>query len=498
MPASGRLLVVARPMLRAHRTRNWPVGCGTVWWRPGPGGRGGVLALPGAVAMAWARPVHWPPAQRPALRSAERAGLREAPDAAQPGGGVVRPGVRRQRRPLFRWLALVGLAALGLGIAGWAASQDDRPLNLYVVHDDGDGTCEVEAPRPGTDRWLHAVVGCPADRDTRTGSRVAGWEVSYWPFKGDIYDADGRGTAADVVVAWLAVGGLLLLVGGVLGGGAGRVARRRTPGTPVIPVHRQVRDEVVSLQKDLVVRSAEDEGPGRPPACASLAEAAERQACPGSRRAVRPGPDVRSVPWWRVPGLQRISQLRGALGAGSGAAVPLTLWALWSDVAGAAPLVLGVLNAAAALLAAFRAYVGGGIRVARMLARAARAPVPVPRRYVLLPGDSPEDALLLLFAAHGSADDPPEEFLVLVAPRTSVDKETKARIPIGLPAPTGEAQLHGWVDADPIVVPWIDGRPYWPLCPLTPLSREDDDPLLRRLHALADWGRPGAPHRTDG
>jgi hypothetical protein len=31
-----------------------------------------------------------------------------------------------------------------------------------------------------------------------------------------------------------------------------------------------------------------------------------------------------------------------------------------------------------------------------------------------------------------------------------------------MPTQVGIADLRGWVDDGPIVVPWIDGRPLWP------------------------------------
>ncbi|SFY34931.1 hypothetical protein OH786_18665 [Streptomyces atratus] len=35
----------------------------------------------------------------------------------------------------------------------------------------------------------------------------------------------------------------------------------------------------------------------------------------------------------------------------------------------------------------------------------------------------------------------------------------------GLPAPAGTAELRGWLDEEPVVVAWIEGRPYWPQDP---------------------------------
>ncbi|MGW7712003.1 hypothetical protein [Streptomyces sp. NPDC054771] len=50
----------------------------------------------------------------------------------------------------------------------------------------------------------------------------------------------------------------------------------------------------------------------------------------------------------------------------------------------------------------------------------------------------------------------------LRGPATAKPRGTGA-VRTGLPAPTGTVELRGWPDGLPVVVAWIEGRPYWPL-----------------------------------
>ncbi|MET9655680.1 hypothetical protein [Streptomyces sp. NPDC006510] len=47
----------------------------------------------------------------------------------------------------------------------------------------------------------------------------------------------------------------------------------------------------------------------------------------------------------------------------------------------------------------------------------------------------------------------------------------------GLPAPTGIAELRGWLDTEAVVVARIDGRPYWPQDPFQDIDPSDPDAL---------------------
>ncbi|MFI8191670.1 hypothetical protein ACIF8T_23130 [Streptomyces sp. NPDC085946] len=114
--------------------------------------------------------------------------------------------------------------------------------------------------------------------------------------------------------------------------------------------------------------------------------------------------------------------------------------------------------------------------------RAARAPVLVSRRHVVLPGldDGP---VLVLFSAHGGLDDVPEG-CIEVNPPGGPGRPWK-----GMPSPVGSLELRGRPDDAPTVVPLAGGRPLWPRRPYERL--DPDDPQDRDyLAALTGQGQP--------
>ncbi|MBQ0983038.1 hypothetical protein KBZ10_00475 [Streptomyces sp. F63] len=56
----------------------------------------------------------------------------------------------------------------------------------------------------------------------------------------------------------------------------------------------------------------------------------------------------------------------------------------------------------------------------------------------------------------------------------------------------GEAELRGWLDRPPLVVPWIDDRPLWPQHPYEELSAHDPESraLPARLTASVSSSGP--------
>jgi hypothetical protein len=136
------------------------------------------------------------------------------------------------------------------------------------------------------------------------------------------------------------------------------------------------------------------------------------------------------------------------------------------------------------------------VRRAGALARAAQSPFTRTRRYVVAPGQSRKDVVLLLFPPGSEARAVPEAALQLATGRL-------ARRRFGFPAgPAGEVELRADPDHPQDVVPFFDGRPVWPLSLLGRLQTVDpDDPdvaaFLRRFAAssgsaaIVDGEAPG-------
>lgn len=141
---------------------------------------------------------------------------------------------------------------------------------------------------------------------------------------------------------------------------------------------------------------------------AAMAEAARRQAIADEDgTAPRREPDIRAVPWWRVPALLEISYVwPTVVNAAFAIAMVLTWWVLAKDQDVLVPLILAALSGFNALRFG-RRMITQGMPGAKALVQAARAPVPEPKRYVLLPGLD-DGLVLVLFVAHGSPEDLPE------------------------------------------------------------------------------------------
>ncbi|MGW3413132.1 hypothetical protein [Streptomyces sp. NPDC000888] len=188
---------------------------------------------------------------------------------------------------------------------------------------------------------------------------------------------------------------------------------------------------------------------------AALAEAARCQVIADEDgTAPRHEPDIRAVPWWRVPALLEISHVWStAFNAAFAIAMVLMWWLLGKDRDVLVPLILAALSGFNALR--FGRRMIHGIPGVKALAQAARAPVSVPKRYVLLPGLD-DGLVLVLFAAHGGPDDLPEAAMEVNPPGTAKDPRR------GMPPVVGTVDLRGWLNAGPTAVPWLDDRPLWP------------------------------------
>ncbi|MET9671910.1 hypothetical protein ABZY68_02280 [Streptomyces sp. NPDC006482] len=221
--------------------------------------------------------------------------------------------------------------------------------------------------------------------------------------------------------------------------------------------------------------SLDETGTAPSPTYALLAAEAGREAV-APARAHRPEADVRAVPWWRVGSLRRTSGLTEVLIWGVVCAAAGALTATGPDGGfGIAVYTVGVLTLGALLVSGYRLLTTGR-HAARRLARAATAPAPATRRYVLLRGPAGGRPTLFLFPDGERPDDLPDGLLML--PPTGA-----------LPsAPTGSVELHGWLDRAesglPVVVPWVEGRPLWPAEPLWEAGGPDFEGQL-------EWLAPG-------
>ncbi|MEU7511340.1 hypothetical protein AB0B13_04950 [Streptomyces sp. NPDC042898] len=461
-PGSGEVWPLKVVAVRQRYELVRPGPDGVLWWCGDPN-LGGVIAPPGGGELIWAKPVRGRAARRRIVARAEQEGLlsRPVPRSPQPAPEHVapRPKPTRRRRGVWRWVALVAAVALGLAVYGAEQSLDDPQVDLTILSRQDGNACTVSWKDPFDGTARTGPYQCHPEQQ-HLGDWDTGFVVSYGPWKGDLYNAEWEGTPVDQVTDWLGGLGALGLLVGLVGGGVSRWRRRAVAPVPYADPY---------ADPDAAARVRLDKARTGPvPTYARLAAHAGRQAVAqtGTRR--RPEADVRAVPWWRVRGLRRVSALEellvaavGCAGAGLG---------VWLDV-GIPAYVIGVLMAGTLLRACFRLLTTGR-PVALLLARAATAPVPVVRRYALLYDPRGGTPVLVVFPAHGGPDDRPEGLIPLAPPGTS------NRPRLGLPsAPTGSVELRGWLDrADnglPIVVPWIEGRPLWPVEPYAEAGGSD-------------------------
>ncbi|MFI5758094.1 hypothetical protein [Streptomyces sp. NPDC051569] len=470
-PDSGALLPLTVLAVQQRFPLVRPGLSGVLWWCGDPR-NGGVVSPPGGGELIWAKPVRGRRGRLRLVRLAEAKGLsqRTAPRQPQPSSAPVPFGLPLpvqkpiRRWGLFRWLVLLGAAALALGIAGDHASDMDPQIDLAVLSEQPDGTCQVRWTDPWSGAKREGPFHCDPDRDPLLYDWWTGFVVSYGPWKGDLYDAEWRGTVANDANIWASDGGRALVVVGLAGGGISRWRRRGAD--EAAPTADLVRRPVpVSL-----VKASDAEAPVTL-AFAALATEARRRHIPQTLRPgrlYRPERDIREVPWWRVRTLRNASYLTGTVANLGLAALFGALY--WVRPGGDTLKYVGVTGfALAAGLYSLHRLLTRGLPTARKLARAALAPVPVPKRYVLLHDPHGGGPVLLFFSAHGGDDDLPEAVLPVNSPGPA------KRPWIGLPtAATGEAELRGWLDNDPVlVVAWIEGRALWPQEPYREINPRD-------------------------
>ncbi|MFZ4299631.1 hypothetical protein ACOZE3_17170 [Streptomyces cinereoruber] len=471
----------------------WPLTVVAVRWRqdaaePGPNGvlrwcgdprTGGVLAHPDSGKLFWAKSVRGGAARRRVVRRAEARGLPApmvpfvAPTGPRPAGGGAAPPPRPRRRGRWRWLVLASVLVLAavVALSPDTMSGDNPQIELTVLSEEPDGSCEVRWTDPWDGRERTGPFACDPTRDPLLADWESAFVMSDGFWKGELYYwADGalHGPRAWGVLDGFGVGGTLVLLTGLVGGAVSLWLRRR-PSGPV----RVSFPAPAAVVPPAVARPV--------PTYERLAALAGHQPVPGPRR---PEADVRSVPWWRVRTLRRVAGVPSVLGAlGVCASMGGLALSGRDDFNPAQVYVTGALGAAAFLFHGFRLLTSGR-PTALLLARAATAPVPVVRRYALL-HDPHGGPVLVLFPAHGGPDDLPEAVLPLTPPGTL--RKPRLGLP---PAPTGTVELRGWLDrADdgrPIVVAWIGDRPLWPTDPYGEAGTAEAASLLDRLAPLIE------------
>lgn len=473
---------------------------GVLWWCGDPRA-GGVLAPPGGTELIRAKPVRGRRARSLVARPQVK-GLLTRPDPPQPqaappeesghpvdAGPAVdtEPAVETKRRPwwrgTFRWLLLVGFLMMALATSWSVAADDDPQVDLTWISERADGGCNVRWTDPFDGRArtgafpCHGYTGRPGDWDT-------GFVVSYGPFRGDLYDAELRGTAAYSTTDGVGLGGLALAAVGLVGGTI-RVVRARRLRTQVLPLPLPLQGPTIAGQGQAPVAAPEDAGAASPPMPLSYATFADEAASQARLRGAAPvKPATTGLPrpgeplaWWRAPALRSIAGISTPLLPLAHAGAVAVLLLTGSGEVSNGLTVVAALIGCLGLVMVWRAVVSG-IPRARLLAAAATAPGPRTRRYVLLHDGRVDGPTLVLFAAEeapvtGVADSAvegpdrrprsspgsdalPEGLLPLLPPGPRKDPWA------GLPAPTGTVELRGWIGGQPLAVAWIDGHPYWP------------------------------------
>ncbi|MEV7670945.1 hypothetical protein [Streptomyces sp. NPDC088752] len=491
-PATGALWPLTVVAVRWRQDAARPGPDGVLWWCGDPR-TGGVLTRPHSGELFWAKPVRGGGARRRVVGRAEERGLPTAvvPAGPRPAAGPqstagpqsatgpepaagpqstagpqsdsagTAPPAKPRRPGRWRWLVLASVLVLAPAVPWGLASVDDPQIDLTVLSEEPGGACVVRWKDPWDGREHTGPFRCDPDRDPLLAKWETAFVVSYGPWKGELYGWVGdepHGSPAQDVTAALATGGALGLLVGLVGGGVS--LRRRGRGGPV-----------------RVPAAATPVGTAPAPTYERLAALAGRQPAPGVRG---PEADVRSAPWWRVRGLRRISGLSEVLVTTGCCAFAGGLLLL--PLEGFERVSLFGLGGVSLLLLAlwtFR-FLTGGAGAARLLARAATAPVPVVRRYALLHDPRDDAPVLVLFPAHGGPEDLPEAVLPLVPP--GPQKKPRLGLP---PSPTGTAELRGWLDrtddGQPVVVAWIDDRPLWPAGPYRETGTTEATSLLTRL-----------------
>ncbi|BAU84373.1 hypothetical protein SLA_3464 [Streptomyces laurentii] len=481
-PATGSAFPLVIRTIQQRYDLAQPDASGVMWWCGDPL-RGGVLSQPGGGSLVWTAPVRGARARRLTVGWATEGGLLGRPVPVQPQAGSLPPGVslrkaapptasRRRRTGVWRWVVLLSAAVLGTGIWFEQAARNDPAVDVTIRSVRPDHSCTVTWQDPFDGVTRTGPFRCADDADPDAYRWDSAFVVSYGPWKGEIYPVVERGdyiSDAEDSVVMMELGGMLALLVGLVGGTVSFVRRRRLRRLGPVPLG----------PVPLAAPAGHTPAPAPEVTYALLASRVWTGKRP--RRPRRPEPDFRQgVPWWRVPTLRRASGLSAFL-IGLVAA-PFMVAAAWFEEGfqirlGCAFVLIGtVVNGIR--------FVRSGRPAVRLFARAAAAPVPVPKRYVLLGHQGSSAPFLAVFPAHGGPDDRPEGLLRL--------------LPYNLPdAPTGSLELRGWldlaVDGSPVVMTRADGRALWPMDLYLEAGTPGFNALLERLAPPSAPSAPSAP-----
>ncbi|MFF5975230.1 hypothetical protein ACFY7C_27365 [Streptomyces sp. NPDC012769] len=242
-PVSGE----ARPLLvRAlpwRRRLARPGTGGELWWCGGPAG-GGVLTAQRGGGLLWAESVRDGGTRD---RLAARAGApgRDVPEprSTEPRtteAGPLGPVRAPRRKGRWRWVALVGVLALGFAFLCAESAKEDPRVDVTVLGRGPGDSCTVAWTDPSDGSHKTGPFRCaPAPKPEPEWSLwpeppeerpQTGYVVSYGPWEGELYNAEREGTSAFRDAEAIRVLGVVALLAGLAGGAAGLLTRRRRAG----------------------------------------------------------------------------------------------------------------------------------------------------------------------------------------------------------------------------------------------------------------------------
>ncbi|WP_267714294.1 hypothetical protein [Streptomyces sp. CoH17] len=167
--------------------------------------------------------------------------------------------------PIFRWVVLLGLVLIGCSVAGYLATPDypeRETVDLTVLHEEPDGTCEVRWTDPYDGAEHTGSYRCDPYRSARLKAPAyepgtdLGWDVGYvlaeGPHKGDLssLDEDEDIEASIEATDGLLAVGLLVTIVGLVGGNIRSVSRLYGMSPGVLRRARRLRGAAARVAED--------------------------------------------------------------------------------------------------------------------------------------------------------------------------------------------------------------------------------------------------------